>query len=324
MDVLSNVLAGIHISGSLLAYFRYGGEWGMDLSAGDGFTPADGIPFHHVVEGGCWLIGGGQPRFLQAGDLVLLPGWSPHALASRPEADLVTIYEVLDEQGYPRWRPGTTLERPLTFLKEENADNCVTILSGVFSLSGPGTAQLLAPLPRFMALRADDPVLNPQIKNTLEFVLSETRAPMPGYVAVASRLMDLLFIQLIRMVSMEFSLSPGLLNAIGHPQIAQILAAIHRDPQHSWTLDSMAEIGGLSRTTMVKTFSEVVGTTPVSYLTRWRMHLAESALISNTRRVSEIARSVGYPIPQCFSRAFKKVTGLSPVEYRERYQAEPP
>jgi AraC-like DNA-binding protein len=109
-----------------------------------------------------------------------------------------------------------------------------------------------------------------------------------------------------------------LLNAISHPRMAEVLAAIHREPSHGWTLERMAAAGGLSRTTLVKTFQELMATSPMAYLAEWRMHLAQSALMADDRAVAEIANAVGYPVPQCFSRAFKKSTGLSPTDYRRK------
>jgi len=100
--------------------------------------------------------------------------------------------------------------------------------------------------------------------------------------------------------------------------------AMHADPARRWTLQSLAERAGMSRTTFAVRFRETVGEAPMEYLTRWRMMLAVDRLVNSDDPVSEIALSLGYESESAFSTAFKRVIGSSPRRYsRERKQTRP-
>jgi transcriptional regulator GlxA family with amidase domain len=65
-------------------------------------------------------------------------------------------------------------------------------------------------------------------------------------------------------------------------------------------------------------FREVLGRSPIRYLTEWRMHLAEELLDTTELGVVPIARRVGYESEEAFSRAFKRMHGDSPGRWRTR------
>lgn len=76
---------------------------------------------------------------------------------------------------------------------------------------------------------------------------------------------------------------------------------------------SIAADVGVSRATLAKRFAELVGETPLAYLTEWRMTLAADLLTDgSTMTISRIAREVGYSDAFAFSAAFKRVRGMSP------------
>lgn len=72
----------------------------------------------------------------------------------------------------------------------------------------------------------------------------------------------------------------------------------------------------MSRTTFALHFRTIAGVAPLTYLTQWRMRLAERALREQNRPVAEVARSLGYTSESAFSTAFKRVAGSSPRAYR--------
>ncbi len=73
----------------------------------------------------------------------------------------------------------------------------------------------------------------------------------------------------------------------------------------------------MSRSAFFARFSQVVGETPASYLTRFRMHFARSELSHYDRGLAKVAARVGYGSEAAFSRAFKKQVGVSPSIWRE-------
>src|SRR6202012_1737049 len=98
-----------------------------------------------------------------------------------------------------------------------------------------------------------------------------------------------------------------------HMSIA--IASMHNNPGHPWTLRSLAERVGMSRSVFALRFRETVGETPMEYLTRWRMLLAAESLKNTSETLSAIARSFGYESESAFGKAFRRVMGCSPRQY---------
>jgi AraC-like DNA-binding protein len=93
------------------------------------------------------------------------------------------------------------------------------------------------------------------------------------------------------------------------------ITAMHRDPGYPWTLQSLAERVGMSRSVFALRFRKTVGATPMEYLTRWRMILAADRLKNSDEGLSAISQSLGYESESAFGRAFRRVTGCSPRQY---------
>jgi AraC-like DNA-binding protein len=91
---------------------------------------------------------------------------------------------------------------------------------------------------------------------------------------------------------------------------------MHSDPARPWHLEDLAKATAMSRTTFAMYFKKVAGVGPLTYLTEWRMRLAEHDLREDKVSVSELAQSLGYTSDSAFSHAFKRVTGMAPKHYR--------
>jgi AraC-like DNA-binding protein len=85
-----------------------------------------------------------------------------------------------------------------------------------------------------------------------------------------------------------------------------------------WTVESLAEAAGMSRSAFAARFKEILGQTPLEYVTEWRMQKAMQLLQQRDTKLIDIARSVGYESGTAFSKAFKRVVGANPGEYLKR------
>jgi AraC-like DNA-binding protein len=148
---------------------------------------------------------------------------------------------------------------------------------------------------------------------------SELQGARPGYEAVVSRLMDILFIMVMRSwIDQHASQEKGWLSALVDPYIGVILNALHEQPNAPWTLDKLAQLAMMSRSAVVDRFTSIVGEPPMRYLTRWRIQLATTWLHDDDQlTLEQIAHRVGYTNAFAFSKAFKRIVGLSPSEYRD-------
>jgi AraC-like DNA-binding protein len=91
---------------------------------------------------------------------------------------------------------------------------------------------------------------------------------------------------------------------------------LHGDPGADWSLERLADAVAVSRSLLAERFTTLVGQPPMQYLARWRMQVASGMLREGNATVAEIAAEVGYESEAAFSRAFKRVVGVSPGAWR--------
>ena len=138
--------------------------------------------------------------------------------------------------------------------------------------------------------------------------------------AVVTRLADILFIQAIRAhFNSVAGDSVGWLAGLKDAKIARALTVIHRRSAESWTVASLAKLVGMSRSAFAEKFKATVGEAPLQYVARWRLNLAARLLRTTQQaKISWVAREVGYESEVAFHRAFKRLVGVSPGDYRRK------
>jgi AraC-like DNA-binding protein len=115
----------------------------------------------------------------------------------------------------------------------------------------------------------------------------------------------------------------GWLAAVRDAVAGRALWLLHSRPAHAWTLEELAVELCCSRSVLAERFVRLVQLPPMLYLARWRMQLAAQRLAGSTAKLAEIARDVGYESEAAFSRAFKRVVGMSPARWRAARTADP-
>lgn len=298
MDPLSAVLALLKIENYFCGGFDAAGDWSI------AFDQDDGIRFYAAVSGECWLSVDGVPDAvrIREGDCILLPRGQGFRVASDLALTPVSASATL-----PALNIGG-----VTYL---NGGGEFFSVGGFFSLAGDHVAELLGLLPAIIHLHqeADKAALH----WCVDRMRREWRAPQPGGFLVAQQLAMLMLVQVLRTFLTEGSpTGVGWLFAIADKRMAAALGAMHHDLAANWTLQSLARHVGMSRTSFAVRFKETVGTSPMEYLTRFRMMVAGSQLVGSCRPICSVALSVGYKSESAFSTAFKRVLGCSPRQYR--------
>jgi AraC-like DNA-binding protein len=144
----------------------------------------------------------------------------------------------------------------------------------------------------------------------------ELREPQPGSLLVAQHLACMLLIQALRLhLAESLSGRVGWLFALADEQMSRAISAMHENPGFDWTLQELAVRAGMSRSTFALKFKQTVGTSPMQYLTRWRMLLAGERLTGSADSIAAIAQSLGYDSESAFSTAFKRIMGSSPRQH---------
>ncbi len=160
---------------------------------------------------------------------------------------------------------------------------------------------------------------------SLERMMQELRNLQPGGFLVAQQLAYMMLVQALRLHLAEgLKGGVGWLLALADSQMSAAIQAMHGDPAHGWTLQKLAEHAGMSRSTFALKFKQTVGSSPMEYLTRWRMLLAGDKLTHSKDSISAIAGSLGYDSESAFSTAFKRVMGCPPRRYGRGGSPAPP
>ncbi len=297
MDALSDVLSLLKPRSYSSGGLDVGGEWSIQ------FPAYQGIKCYALVSGQCWLHVEGEPEKvrLQAGDCFLLPRGLPFRLASNlalPSVDIRTIYSApLDGS-----------------VASHNQGGDCFFVGGYFVLTGNHAGVLLEGLPPIVHIRKESE--KAALRWCLDRMRQELREREPGDFLVVQQLAYTMLIQALRLhLADELKGGVGWLFALADKQMSAAINAIHDDPARRWTLQTLAESAGMSRTNFALKFKETVGTSPIEYLTRWRMLLAGDKLTNSGDPISIIALSLGYESESAFSTAFKRVMGRSPRQY---------
>ena len=106
------------------------------------------------------------------------------------------------------------------------------------------------------------------------------------------------------------------LAGVGDRIVGAALKALHNRPAHAWTLDELAQAACTSRSVLAERFQKLVGSSPIQYLTQWRMLLASNLLSGGNAPLASIAQDVGYQTDTAFSRAFRREFGTPPSAWR--------
>ncbi|MGW0536010.1 AraC family transcriptional regulator [Streptomyces sp. NPDC003032] len=303
MDVVSDAIAAARIGRPDAHRVRVSGSWCCRLPA------YDGVGFHVVLEGGCWLLpdDGGAPCTLAAGDAVLLPRGAGHVLADSP-ADARTVERAIP---FEHWR--TTNADPMS---AHPAAPAAELLCGKYRFDRGGHAHpLLAELPETVHLRGSAGH-HPELRAAIDLLGRETGAARPGTDVAVPGLLDLLLVYMVRAWTTDHTSGSGWPAALADPVVATALRLLHDAPEAPWTNEALASRTGVSRATLTRRFTALVGRAPMTYLTWWRMTRAATLLRDTTHSLETVARLVGYGSPYALSHAFTRTFGTTPGRYR--------
>lgn len=155
---------------------------------------------------------------------------------------------------------------------------------------------------------------------TLDLMVGEAFANHDGRQVALDRLFEYLIVQTIRHVIDEGLVSGGVLAALGDPRLARAITAMHDRPDRLWKLDDLVEVAGMSRTAFARHFRAIAGSSPMDYLTRWRMTIAQN-MLRKGESIKVVAAAIGYDSPAALSRTFAKINGASPRHWLDAQRA---
>jgi AraC-like DNA-binding protein len=304
VDPVGEALHLLRMTGAFYCRTEATAPWALEMPAF-----ADCLSFHVVTTGGCWLsVEGTDPLYLRAGDLALVPHGRGHQLFSQPGVAPAGRVDQLPQQ---------LISEHYSILRLGGGGAPSTLVCGIVSFADPAARQLVRLLPPVVHTDGAAAPSKTWISEILNLMAAEVRQLRPGGEAVTTRLADILVIQAIRAwIEGDPAARTGWLGALRDEQIGQAIAAVHRNPGHPWTVASLASQAAMSRSAFAARFTQLVGEPAMQYVTRWRMHVALARLQLGPTTVHELATQFGYDSEAAFSRAFKRVIGVSPGAVR--------
>lgn len=308
MDVLADVLAVTRLGRTAIARAELVAPWGLEID------PIAEAHVHVVERGSCWLRTSGERRFmrLEAGDVVLIRGGVGHSICDDPRTKARPHEEVL-----------AAMPRRLSALPESRRHETTRVLCAKYLFQGASAHPLASLLPPLIHLPAADAAPHAQLQLLLQLLGREAADAGAGAELVIPRLVDSLLVFVVRAwIAAQPVDAGGWFAALRDTTMSRALALVHARPEAPWSLEELARQVGQSRATFARRFHELVGETPVAYLTRWRMCLASKLLADTSLSLEEIAPRVGYQTAAAFSRAFRRSLGCAPGQFRARARGE--
>lgn len=313
MDALSDVLHVLRLSGAVFLTAEFTEPWCISTSSGrHQFVGADSehtVFFHWLISGRCKarLVDGGETLDIGPGDLLMMPNDESHMMGSDLDitpvvADTLVISE--PEGGMLRINSGGGGEK-------------THFVCGFLACDRRLSRPVLEGLPNIMRVPFGADPASTWLKSLLDLGTQETLARRPGSDTVLAKLSELLFVEAVRRYSEGMPTEQkGWLAGLRDRFVGKALTLMHQKPGDPWTVDSLANEVGLSRSALAQRFTELIGQPPMQYLTRWRLTVAAQRLRTDGASLAAVAEQIGYDSEAAFNRAFKREFGVPPATWR--------
>ena len=313
MDAFSETLRVVRLSGAIFINARFSAPWcyqspRADLAAKILEPDAERIViFHLITEGACWVEMEGQaPLHVVAGDAILFPLGDAHRMCSTPgvpPAGGANLAQVL-------------ARRPRKLIYGGGGE-VTRLVCGYLACDARPAGILLNGLPALLKVSLHGSEAAHWLMASVQYALNEARSPRPGGAGVLAKLAEVLFIEVLRQYMIEGEAGRvGWLAAVNDRIVGAALKVVHEQPAQAWTVSELARVSCTSRSVLAERFQQMVGCSPIQYLTQWRMLLATNLLSQGNAPLGRIAEEIGYQTDTAFSRAFRREFGVPPARWR--------
>jgi AraC-like DNA-binding protein len=267
------------------------------------------VTFHFVLAGtGDLRSEGGRGQRLEPGSVAIVPAGMPHRLR-RGDGVAVTLM------------PQTTSDHSgLLDVRAHAAgdtdgvagDELVIVCGELRALFGYGLG-LFDLLDRPIVVDVSD---SSQMRAIFELLLAESSTAAPGRRVMLRSLMNAGLIEIFRLLCGGTECRLPWLDALEDPQLAPALGALLAHPEADHSVDSLARLAAMSRSTFADTFRRCFGNTPMAFLRDIRLQRGAELLRDTKLPVDTVARRVGFGGRSHFSRAFQAKFGEPPSTFR--------
>ncbi len=294
-DPLSEVLRLVEAHGVISGAVSAGGAWTTSTEI------TEPLKFIAVVRGGLRVqTDGVAPVQVDAGDVVILNHRRQVTLSNAPGDAVPLRFELSATESFVRVGDG-----------EQDV-----LLGGHVGVNDVGRQLLRTALPPMLHVRASAAEAS-HLHDLAARVYDEITGDRVGRDFAVGQLTQLLVLAVLRThLDRTGSVPPSLLRVLTDRRLRPAAAAMHAHPGKPWQLAELARLASMSRTSFAERFRESAGVPPMTYLSTWRMLLAQRALRDGDASVGALAYELGYASESAFSNAFKREVGMAPLHYR--------
>jgi len=303
MDILAQLMDSVGMNPLVSAQNNLQGEWGIR------FPGTSCAGFHVVQRGNCFLRlpRSGAVTRVEKDDMIFVAPEVEHILSS--------------EEGNPA-RPLSEflVDKENDALKSSKSDGQITtLLCGAYNFDVKPVHPFFTQLPEIIHFPSNDVSAQHPMHSVLRLLSAELERPgeQPGDSVIIKRLIDVMFCYILRQW-METHPKQGesWIHAFYDDYLRRPIVAIHEDPAHDWSVDELASRASLSRAAFSQRFKNFVNDTPINYLAKVRVQKAMMLLHQTEQSIEAIASQVGYSTGFALSKAFKRINGVSPKQFR--------
>jgi AraC-like DNA-binding protein len=320
MDVLSEVLKVVKLQGAMFYNGEFSSPWSLcsppSLRVAPHLAPGAGhvIIYHLLTEGRASVrLLDGQAISLDAGDLVIFPHGDSHIIENGRAAKTVDLAEEL----------ARLAARGLKLARFGGGGEVTKFICGFMACDRQLSQVFLSGLPPVFKVKIRNHASGRWLENSILFSVNEADASRAGGEAVLAKLSEVLFVETLRAYIADLPAEQiGWLAGARDAVVGKTLAHMHRNPGQPWTLATLADEVGASRSALAERFRHYLNESPMAYLTRWRLQLAAQMLVSTSHPVAQIASEVGYESEAAFNRAFKREFSAPPARFRSQSRSD--
>jgi len=272
------------------------------------------IIFPLVTEGCGYahIEGNDQSLPLNAGDIIIVPHGDPHAMRNGPFIESVDHAEQVQH----------IVSQGLKVARMGGGGETAKFICGYMTCDPHLSRTFLGGLPPILKVNIRSDVSGQWLEQTLRYSVDHADVAQPGGEVMLAKLSEVLFIETLRRYITELPPDQtGWLAGVRDPEVGKALALLHRKPAHPWTVASLGQEVGISRSVLADRFRRYLSETPMAYLSRWRLQLGAQLLQSTNNSVAQIACEVGHESEASFNRAFKREFSFPPATFRSRSRA---
>ncbi len=294
MDILTDILNSAGLAKPRLLRLSF------HAPHAESFPCAKSIGFHLITQGEGYVrwANGDEPLLLKRGDIVMIKRGLNHELAT----DL-------------KVKAGGAAQAAL----QTDSKPLVSLVTGVYQFQTPPIHPLFGELPDLILFRSEDIAPHSPLAIAQQLLSAEIAQDGPGSDTISKSLVDVMFHYMLReWLEQKKGEGYSWSRAFKDGHLQKAIAAIHAEPGKDWSVDQLAQTAGISRAAFAQKFRRLSGDTPAHYLTRIRIQRAMDLLRSSVDSVERIAEAVGYNDSFVFSKAFKRIQGISPKEFRKQ------